>query len=326
MRLFASDRIVSIMDRLGMEEGEAIEHPWVTRAIEVAQKRVENFNFEIRKQLLEYDNVMNKQREAVYNLRRSILDGENLKDRVLQAMEDAVHAAVRQYLFSGQEGAEPDLEGLAVYLKSKFDYDITPRREEIKDLDMEKTVDVIDEDLTAAYEQKEKDVSPEQLRQLEKIFLLNTIDTRWKEHLYAMDQLKEGVGLRSYAQRDPLLEYKKEGFAMFQMMYESISQEVAEIMFKIRPLPPPASPAGAGQPAPILPRSVFSSLPQRLIHNNFSGLSKAASSTAPRAEQPPPAAPEETHSEPYHKTGPKVGRNDPCPCGSGKKYKKCCGA
>ena len=314
MRLFASDRIMTIMNRLGMEEGQVIEHPWVTRALEVAQKRVETHNFEIRKQLLEYDNVMNKQREAVYGLRSSILERDDVKDHILEAMDETVEGLVDQYLFSpGAEGEVTwDIEGLEVYLKAKFGYDMGPHRDQMRDMTREDAGAFLSDALKEVYEAREKEITSERLRHLEKILLLNTIDAKWKDHLYAMDQLKEGVGLRSYAQRDPLVEYKREGFEMFQMMYSSINQEVAETIFRLQP---------ARGPAPVR-RGVFSSLPQNLVHNDFSSLSagpRPPPGVSPQGGERPPAP------QPARKAGPKVGRNDPCPCGSGKKYKKCCG-
>ena len=181
--------------------------------------------------------------------------------------------------------------------------------EEIKDL----IIDGVKE----LYQQKENEVGSENMRRLEKVVLLNTLDAKWKDHLYAMDQLKGGVGLRSYGQRDPLIEYKREGYEMFQMMFSSISEEVVEIIFKVQPLHGPAR-----------VRGVFDSLPQNFVHDEVSSFS---GDTAPQAgvPEPPQHQPPQTQSppeQPYQKSGPKVGRNDPCPCGSGKKYKKCCGS
>ncbi len=314
MRLFAADRIKVMMEKLGMEEGQVIEHPWVTGALEIAQKRVEAYNFEIRKHLLEYDNVMNKQREAIYSLRQSILESENVQDRILRAIEETVERAVDQYRNIVHEETGWDTDGLKVYLKTNFGFDLNLTAPQLSEMPVEELKEFIRKALLEAYQKKEQEIPPEHLRNLERMFLLHTIDAKWKDHLYAMDQLKEGVGLRSFAQKDPLIEYKREGFVMFSQMYESINQDIAEAIFKIQPIPQEEK-----------PRGVFSSLPQKLVHNDFSGLSSiaAAASAAPREEdQPQETSPPAT---PYHKEGPKVGRNDPCPCGSGKKYKKCCG-
>lgn len=315
MRLFASDRIVSLMDKLGMEEGQVIEHPWVTRAIEVAQKRVETQNFEFRKQLIEYDDVMNKQREAIYGLRRSILESESVKDRIQSAVEETLDFMAERFLSARQEETGWDVEGLKVYVQSKFNFDLSPRQEELGTMPPEELKELLREGVLKIYEEKEKQMPLEHLRQLEKIILLNTIDAKWKDHLYAMDQLKGGIGLRSYGQRDPLIEFKREGFEMFQMMYDSINQEVAEIIFKVQPV------KGFERA-----KSVFSTLPQNLVHNEMSGF--VAAQERRQAALPPEEQADEVPEEkpqPYHKTGPKVGRNDPCSCGSGKKYKKCCG-
>ena len=295
MRLFASDRIVSLMEKLGMEEGQVIEHPWVTRAIEVAQKRVETQNFEFRKQLLEYDNVMNKQREAIYGLRRSILESNNVRDRVMEAIEDTLPYLVDQHLVTGQDGEEPwDLDGLQVALHSKFRYDLALVRDKLHDMKPEEIKDLVVEGVKERYQQKETEVGAENMRRLEKVVLLNTLDAKWKDHLYAMDQLKGGVGLRSYGQRDPLIEYKREGYEMFQMMFSSISEEVVDIIFKVQPLQ-----------GPVRVRGVFDSLPQNFVHDEVSSFSgdTAPPAGAPQPPQPQPPQAASSSSEPYHKSG-----------------------
>jgi len=314
MRLFASGRIMGMMDKLGMEEGQVIEHPWVSRAIEVAQKRVEAQNFEFRKQLLEYDDVMNKQREAIYGLRRDILESDHVKDRIIVAVEDTVPAVIAEYHMTEGEEVKWDIEGLDLYLKSKFNFDLGTKKDEIPTMTRDDVREFLTTELKRLYDLKEQEIPAEHLRRLEKFMLLNVLDAKWKDHLYAMDQLKGGVGLRAYGQRDPLVEFKREGFAMFQGMYDSINRDVVETIFRIKPAPDEHR-----------PRGVFSSLPQNLVHQ------EAASFTPPPATSGMPAdnSTEEEAPEPkgqtYEKTGPKVGRNDPCPCGSGKKYKKCCG-
>jgi len=310
MRLFGSDRIMNMMNTLGMEEGQAIEHPLVSRAIEIAQKRVETHNFEIRKQLLEYDNVMNRQREVVYELRRSILEGENIKERVLDGIHNAIRVMVPQYLFSGEE-VQWDIEGLVVALKATFRLDIQPIQKDLVEMTQEQIEELISEKLYAMYEQKEKDIGIDQMRRLERIILLQTIDSKWKDHLYAMDQLKEGIGLRAFAHKDPLVEYQHEAFGMFEMMYDSIMQDVVETVFKVEP---------AKEEANF--KNVFNSLPQEFVHTEFSSLDKRQ---APMPQQPTDQSSSEPAREPQVRSHEKVGRNDPCPCGSGKKYKKCCG-
>ncbi|MCK5579985.1 MAG: preprotein translocase subunit SecA [Candidatus Omnitrophica bacterium] len=316
MRLFGSDRIMMIMDKLGMEEGQVIEVPLVARSLEVAQKRVEGHNYEIRKQLLEYDNVMNKQREAIYSLRRNVLESKNVKDLILEAIDDVVYGVVEQYLFSASTESQEivwDMDGLEVYLRAKFGFDLFSSRKTLDGMAKERIHEFLLDELLKIYEQKEKEITTEQLRYIERILLLNIIDSKWKDHLYAMDQLKEAVGLRSYAQRDPLMEYKKEGFHMFQMMYVSINQEVAETIFKVQPVERRQR------------RSIFESVPQELVHNEFSSLSGPAAGMGGQPPIPGQGGERPSAPKPIKKDGPKVGRNDPCPCGSGKKYKKCCG-
>ncbi|MDD3374310.1 MAG: preprotein translocase subunit SecA [Candidatus Omnitrophica bacterium] len=307
MRLFGSDRIMGMMNTLGMEEGQVIEHPLVSRAIEIAQKRVETHNFEIRKQLLEYDNVMNRQREVIYQLRRSILEGEKTKERIFDGIHNTICSMVPQYLFSGEEEVQWDIEGLMIALKTTFRLDIKPIQKDLVEMTQKQIEDFLSEKVIDIYEQKEKDIGSDQMRHLERIILLQTIDSKWKDHLYAMDQLKEGIGLRAFAHKDPLVEYQHEAFSMFEMMYDSIMQDVVEVVFKVEP---------AKQEAKF--KSVFNSLPQELVHTEFSSLDKRPSS----ASGQPTADPAR---ESQVRSGEKVGRNDPCPCGSGKKYKKCCG-
>ena len=327
MRLFASDRIIGLMDKLGMEEGQSLEHPWLTKAIENAQRRVEAHNFEIRKHLLEYDNVMNRQREVIYNLRRDVLESDDVKGQILEAIEDTAAEIVAEHLVSNPEenqqedqgDGQGDREGLMIYLKSKFNYDVRDQADAIKEMSQEDITTLVRDGLLALYAGREQAIDPEHLRHLEKMLLLQTIDAKWKDHLYSMDQLKEGINLRSFAQRDPLIEYKREGFEMFQLMYGSIHREVVEILFKIQAVEPSKKIKG-----------VFSSLPQKFVHNEVSGLSAPAVSPAQRGAQTTSSGASVAQgrtpsASPIRQTGPKVGRNDPCSCGSGKKYKKCCG-
>jgi len=316
MRLFGSDRIMMIMDKLGMEEGQVIEHPLVSRAIEVAQKRVETHNFEVRKQLLEYDDVMNRQREVVYAMRRAILEGENIKNRIVQAIETAVENTTAQYLSSQTGESHWDMEGLRLSLKSRFGLDLHTANDALEQMTQDEVRDLIIKSLHEIYEAKEKAITTEHMRGLERFLLLQTIDSKWKDHLYAMDQLKEGISLRAFGQRDPLIEYKREGFNMFEEMYASIDEEVVDTIFKVQAAPQPQK-----------PRGVFSSLPQQFVHNDFTSLSENAvrPMQGDFGESPFPQDAPVRQKAPQQHAGPKVGRNDPCPCGSGKKYKKCCG-
>jgi preprotein translocase subunit SecA len=316
MRLFASDRIMFVMDKLGMEEGQVIESRMVSGALEVAQKRVENYNFEIRKQLLEYDNVMNKQREVIYNLRRSILEGENVKDIVQDSILSYSDEIIDANFALAQDG-RASFDALAMEILSKFNVDINAIKDQLNEANAETVKSIIGENLMKAYEVKEAQIGSEILRRMERMVLLHTIDSKWKDHLYIMDQVKDGISLRALGQKDPLVEYKKEGFSLFKQMYGAVHQETASLIFKLQPI------------MEDRPRSVFSSIPQIEIHQEISGLPMAAPGQAPVSPQ---QAIFQTNPEPEQRVvsaasnGPRVGRNDPCPCGSGKKYKKCCGA
>ena len=313
MRLFASESIMTVMEKLGMKEGEVIESRMVSGALEVAQKRVENYNFEIRKQLLDYDNVMNKQREVIYSLRRSILEGENLRDviidEILMASDDIVdsHYAI--------EHNDEAFKHLAADVQLKFGANIDALKEQWIGLNAPQIKQELETVLIKTYEVKESQVTAEIMRRMERMILLHVIDTKWKEHLYSMDQVKDGISLRALGQRDPLVEYKKEGFAMFKAMYSSINHDVAGLIFRLQ-----------AAPQEMRPRSVFSDIPQQAVHQEFQG-------GIPKSASPQQTALEQTdvhHQQPPAassvRSGDKVGRNDVCPCGSGKKYKKCCGA
>ncbi|MBZ0166408.1 MAG: preprotein translocase subunit SecA, partial [Candidatus Omnitrophica bacterium] len=238
MRLFASDRIIGMMDKLGMEEGQVLEHPWLNSALENAQRRVEGHNFEIRKHLIEYDNVMNRQREVIYDMRRMVLELDDIKFLIIEAIEGVLQAVVSQHLFHETNEDAWDFEGLNAYLKAAFHIDLSSREESLRGLTKPETLEIILKDLQDHYRKKEVEFGERQMRYLERMLMLNIIDTKWKDHLYAMDQLKEGIGLRSYGQRDPLIEFKKEGFGMFEIMYGSVNQEVAELIFKLQPVEP----------------------------------------------------------------------------------------
>jgi len=315
MRLFASENIMMLMDKLGMKEGEVIESRMVSNALEVAQKRVENYNFEIRKQLLDYDNVMNKQREVIYNLRHSILEGENLKDVVLDAVLSTSDEIVDTHY--ALDPSEEAFNFLAFDVQSKFMVNIDSQKENWSALNNQQIKEELEAVLKQAYDTKEAQVTPDLMRRMERMVLLHVIDTKWKEHLYNMDRVKDGISLRALGQRDPLVEYKKEGYAIFKNMYASINHEVARMIFGLQAMPAPE----------MRPRSVFSAIPQQEVHQEFQG-------GIPKPVPPQQAVLQETEVPqqmakqpvaPVAPGAPKVGRNDLCPCGSGKKYKKCCG-
>jgi preprotein translocase subunit SecA len=293
MRIFGSERISGLMQRLGMEEGVPIEHRMVTRAIENAQKKVEGHNFDIRKQLLEYDDVMNKQRTIIYEQRRRILEGEVLTDSILEMIEDRVDRTLELYCAENSYEEGWDLKGLAEAVNNQFSVHFDGPQD-FRDHGREGIRERILNDVREIYRTKESEIGEPMMRRLEKMVMLRVIDTHWKDHLLGMDLMKEGIGLRGYGQKDPLVEYKREGFEMFSAMMERIENDVVEHLYRIQVV--------KDQPPP----SMRQPPPQRMVLSRGEG-----------AAEPP---------KPVHRDGKKVGRNEPCPCGSGKKYKKCHGA
>ncbi len=297
MRIFGADRIQGIMSRLGMEEGVPIEHGLVTRAIENAQKKVEGHNFDIRKHLLEYDDVLNKQREVVYNQRRDVLKGEASKEQVLEMAEDLVEDIVGRYSDKELHPSEWDLAGLGEAFYHQFNLRLEFKAGEEESLSTEGLSETAHQRVLQTYEDKEKRFGEPMLRQLEKIIMLQTIDSLWKDHLLNMDHLKEGIGLRGYGQKNPLQEYQKEGFDMFEEMVRRKEEDVVQKLFTVEL----ARESVAREIEIEQPR------PQRMVLSH--------------GEEAVPERP----SGPAKRDGEKVGRNDPCPCGSGKKYKRCHG-
>ncbi|MFA5093692.1 MAG: preprotein translocase subunit SecA [Candidatus Omnitrophota bacterium] len=312
MRIFGSDRIKFIMEKLGMEEGQPIEHAIVSKSIETAQKRVEAHNFEIRKQLLEYDNVMNKQREVIYAERRSVLEGKDLSEYVAAMIENGLDDAMDRFMDPKLHQDEWDYKGLREWFQGKLGIPLPFTGEELfagtREQGRVKLLEVINKH----YEKREFILGADVARHIEKTILLEMIDSKWKEHLYAMDGLKEGIGLRAYGQVDPLVEYKNEGFAMFEEMMNRIQDDALEFLFKVQVI------------SREEPKGVFDSVPQQMIHRDIGSLASRAAFAA--EGQSPQASPQDAKQAPVEREAPKVGRNDPCPCGSGKKYKKCCGA
>ena len=300
MRIFASERVSQLMLKLGMEEGIPIEHGMVTRAIANAQKKVEAHNFEIRKQLLEYDDVMNKQREVIYQHRRAVLSGENLSDDLRQMTGNLVESALNVYCPAEQYPEEWDMKGLTEMMQGQFGLDITQGKQDSGESLRDIGRDALPEDLKAqvrdAYDRKEKELGPELMRFLEKNFMLQVIDHHWKDHLLAMDHLRDGIGLRGYGQKDPLIEYKREGYDLFAGMMERIKSDTIERLFLVQAV---REGERSAPPPPVISR------PQPKLTLN-------------RGEEP-------VSTQTAHRSDDKVGRNDPCPCGSGKKYKKCHG-
>ncbi len=304
MRIFGSDRLQNIMRKLGMEEGVPIEHRMVSRAIERAQKQVEGRNFETRKHLLEYDDVMNRQREDIYGLRRDILRGNLGRDYVTTLAETILDSVLDRHLPEDKGPDQWDLTELGISLKDYYGVE-TPdfggkNRSEIREHLLE--------ELTSRYDAKEQLLGPETMRLHERFVMLQVVDQQWKDHLLAIDHLKEGIGLRGYGQRDPLVEYKKESFELFTVMKERIEDQIVQYLFRLQPVAREVEGEVAAEGrGPV-------ALPSRRAANVNYSYGAAASGG------------QDAKVETVHRQAPKVGRNDPCPCGSGKKYKKCHGA
>jgi preprotein translocase subunit SecA len=294
MRIFGGERVKMIMERVGMEDGEPIEHKYTTRAIENAQKKVEAHNFDIRKHLLEFDDVMNKQREVVYSQRRFILGGEDLKGTIQDMVEDLVGEMVERFTSDHPHYDDWDIPALVEALWGqfgiRFHLDSLPPEEKT----VEGITEHIQQEVLAAYERKEEELTPEVMRELEKYVMLQAVDNQWKDHLLSMDHLKEGIGLRGYGQRDPLKEYQREGYEIFLDMSGRIKEETVRNLFLVRIA------------APDELEELSSSREQEMVLSHGDSGGDSRPKTVRRQTE-------------------KIGRNDPCPCGSGKKYKKCCG-
>ncbi len=311
MRIFASERVSSLLKTFGMEEGMAIEHSMVTRSIERAQKKVEEHNFEIRKHLLEYDEVMDQQRKTIYSLRQDVLEGKNISDYIFRMMEDSVRE-ITAFAYDTKNGKEEDPFDLADWFRQK--YGLSLDLNEVEEKTRENTEDFLIQKAEEAYKAKEDTIGKEEMEKIAQILLLEKIDTKWKDHLYAMDHLRSGIGLRGYAQVDPRIEYKRDALAMFENMNLSIRDEVTDLIFKLQ----------LGKEAER--KDVWH--PDHYVHQEVSGLKTMqeppVSAGVPQHTPAESEEPAERKTEPL-KIGIKTGRNQPCPCGSGKKFKQCCG-
>ncbi len=292
LRIFGGERITGIMDRLGMEEGEPIEHNLISRAIENAQRKVEGHNFDIRKQLIEYDDVMNQQREVIYKQRREALRGENLKPAIEDMISEKAEDISYRYAEERSLPEEWDIKGLKDATFKQFNFQIKIDDDTLDGLTVEGLSLYICESAMKTYHEKETLIGEEELRQLERIVILQTVDNLWKDHLLSMDHLKEGIGLRGYAQQNPLIVYKKEGFDMFHEMISRVKEETLGLLYRIQ----------IAEPEKLEELSQPEEQEMTLSHG------------------------EPAEKKPVKRKEAKVGRNAPCPCGSGKKYKKCCGA
>ena len=294
LRIFGGERITGIMEKLGMKEGEPIEHGLISRAIENAQSKVEGHNFEIRKHLLEYDDVMNQQRTVIYAQRREILMGKDLREAIMEMIAETAEGIADTYVDEKTHPEYWDLKAISDAVYKQFNF--RPERltkEGVETLDRDGLVDLITGQATCNYEAREAEIGAATFRQLERMVMIQTVDNLWKDHLLSMDHLKEGIGLRGYAQQQPLLVYKKEGFELFQNLMARIEEETLGILFRIQIA------------APEKLEEMHAPREQRMV---FSGGGE------PERKPPAKRAPD------------KVGRNSPCPCGSGKKYKKCHGS
>jgi len=293
LRIFGGERITGIMEKLGMQEGEPIEHNMISRAIENAQSKVEGHNFEIRKQLLEYDDVMNQQREVIYRQRREALNGSDLKASIDEMIREKAEEIADAYAGDNPHAEEWDQKEIRDAVYKQFNFRLNSFDEQTLDgLNRDGLAEMIYDAATAIYESREKAVGAEEFRRLERFVMLQTVDNLWKDHLLSMDHLKEGIGLRGYAQQNPLIVYKKEGYEMFQDMIQRIKEETLGILYRI-------------QIAESQQLEDFRRPKQQQLAFSGGG--------------------EPERKKPTKRTSEKIGRNAPCPCGSGKKYKKCCG-
>ncbi|MFC1541878.1 preprotein translocase subunit SecA [Candidatus Latescibacterota bacterium] len=308
MRLFGSDRISGIMQSLGIEEGEVITHSMVTKAIDRAQKRVEAQNFAIRKHLLEYDNVMNSQREIIYGLRNTALKSGNVRERLFEMVEDVIDNLIEQYTELSGMPDDWDMDALSAEFLTIFYCHFTLTEEQNASFSPEALKDYLVNFVKESYLAKAEIIEPESLKWNERVILLSTIDGLWKEHLYEMDQLKEGIGLRGYGQRDPLIEYKREGFILFESTLDQINTSTLKTLFR-------------GVMSVQFKKAERKRIPEGKTQTQHEELGVYSADNVQESSQAlPPAKPQTVIRD-----GKKIGRNEPCPCGSGKKYKHCCG-
>jgi preprotein translocase subunit SecA len=311
MRIFAGDKVKALMQRLGMEKGVAIESKMVSKRIESAQKSVEGRNFESRKHLLEYDDVMNKQRETIYGLRRQLMEQPDQREYLMGdppssgVAYDLLSDITKQYLNPDVSPDDWDVENYKLQIKTIYDFDADAERLDIPNFTSQEVTDAIWEQLKIKYAEKEQQIGPEAMRTYERIIMLNIIDAQWKDHLLSLDHLKQGIGLVGYGQKDPLVEYKKQSFDMFQEMLDRIDTSTIRSLFNLQVV--------AEQPPETLRQR---RLPRRSTSLTFTGPNQGAAAAGEEAGKVKTVVRDQ----------PKVGRNEPCPCGSGKKYKKCHGA
>ncbi len=287
MRLFGSERVQGLVERIGMEDDEPLEARMLSRSIESAQRKIEGNNFSTRKHVLQYDDVMNKQREVIYAERRKVLEGEDLKQEVNTMIDAIIDGSVDKYTAEGKYPEEWDLSGLEAYLSSVFPFNQEGKIDDIESLTRDNLKDILKDAAHVMYDEKEEEIGSEQMREIERVILLRVVDTKWMDHIDAMDQLKQGIGLRAMGQQDPVRAYQEEGYDMFEEMIESIQEDTVRALYNIQ---------------------INETVQRERV-----------------AEPVTTNSPEDSAKAPVT-LGEKIGRNDPCPCGSGKKYKRCCGA
>jgi len=313
MRLFGSERIAGVMDRLGAQEGEVITHRMITRSIEKAQKKVELQNFGIRKRLLEYDDVMNQQREIIYDRRRVALLQEDIRKEVVTILEEFIDHKIDMHIDPRAHSSEWELEDLETEIQTVLNVSFTPIHDKIESYEIEQLKEYIKDEALKIYQFKEDRIGRERMSVLERYFILNVIDEKWKDHLYEMDLLKEGIHLRAYGQKDPLIEYKREAFLMFEALIHNINEETLNWLWKFQMVDEPVNRAEARRQRQ----------PQRiqLVHEAADGMGFSAGEESDIQK----ASKERSNKKQPVRVEKKIGPNDPCWCGSGKKYKKCHG-
>jgi preprotein translocase subunit SecA len=344
MRIFAKEWVSNLLQKLGMEEGVPIESRLITRRIEAAQKAVETQNFEARKHLLEYDDVMNKQREAVYGLRRQLLEGVDQKDLILEDYVSGILGDLLAQFCPEKDHADDwDFKGLKDSIFTRFGIDIFAEGVKPESLNRQELGDAIFEKLKARYDAKEQLIGSDAMRYHERMIMLSVLDSQWKDHLLSMDHLKEGIGLRGYGQHDPLVEYKRESFDMFEDMMRRFQEDTVRYLYLMQILERPGGDFGAaggqgggpadrgpesGAPTLVSGRTGGNGRPSRNGATSVDDLEEAFQRKKKRELEMARMAGsgDQQPVQQVVRSGEKVGRNDPCPCGSGKKYKKCCGA
>jgi len=306
MRLFGSEKIGPMMVRMGLQKGEAIVHPWMTNAVGKAQKRVESYNFESRKQLIKYDEVMNQQRNVIYNYRRNVLKGFDLKFEIIEMIKDTIADMVDSIIVDEKYPENWDINEILNWTRTNLNVVLSEKDIISEGIRYETLLENLYESVIEAYQKREDDLSSEQLREIERRVMLTVVDELWRDHLHEMDLLKEGIGLRAYGQKDPLIEYKKESFKLFQTLVSNINMSVTKKVF-----------------------TTYIIAPEKI--QDFLEMVKQRHEASSAFDVPLPTEPNVTTNAPEiqklqpRSVGEKIGRNDPCPCGSGKKYKKCCG-